>query len=67
MLPEAFDDMFEVVCRLDLPPVPIILLGVLRGGWMIAGFCRFLAGLYVGLGALGKGTADNGVKGSLGG
>jgi hypothetical protein len=53
--------------ELLLPPVPFMLLGVLRGGLMLAGLEMFRAGLYVGLGSLGNEAAIWVFSGSLGG
>lgn len=43
--------------ELLLPPVPVILRAELLGGSTSTGVCIFLAGLYVGLGALGMAAA----------
>ena len=52
---------------MELLRLPTILLAVLRGGFMFAGCERFLAGLYVGLGSLGKEAASWVFNGSFGG
>lgn len=49
----AYDEALDAWMELLRPPVPTMLLAVLRGGFMLAGMDKFRAGLYVGLGSLG--------------
>lgn len=60
---EALDACIELL----RPPVPTILLAELRGALMLSGRDMFRAGLYVGLGSLGKDDASCVFKGSFGG
>jgi hypothetical protein len=63
----GYADMLEAWMELLRPPVPTILLALVRGALMLAGRDMFLAGLYVGLGSLGKEAARSVLRGSFGG
>jgi hypothetical protein len=63
----AWLDILDAANELLRPPVPFILRGVLRGGAMCAGSEMLRAGLYVGLGSLGKAAAIPVSSGNLGG
>jgi hypothetical protein len=58
--------MLEVCIELLRPPVPTILLAVLLGALILPGKIILRAGLYVGLGSLGKEAASWVFRGSFG-
>jgi hypothetical protein len=65
-VPGANEAMLDAAIELLRPPVPTILLALLRGAFMPFGKDMFRAGLYVGLGSLGSDAASSVLRGSFG-